>query len=222
MQTEPKLTVKNIELTPNMEKLIKRGISKLEHVCNYIVSTSIILEQVQKRHQTGNVFKMQIDIKIPDRSDIIVERLSKNSKKTYLTTDEEPDLNSIPKPKKREEPLPSLVRRTFDSAQRELQKIVDKQRGEVKSHPQQQAQAMVEKLFPRMDYGFLRTMDGQQIYFHKNSVPHRHWQNLKVGTAVRYTPQIGEKGLQASTVEPVERPGSMEMHNQLHDELIVK
>ena len=117
----------------------------------------------------------------------------------------------------REEPLQALIRRTFDSAQRELEKVVDKQSGEVKVHPQQQMQAMIEKIFREQGYGFLRTVDGQQIYFHKNSVLHKPWGRLTVGTAVRYTPQTGEKGLQASTVEPIDKPGVAETHNQLHD-----
>jgi cold shock CspA family protein len=79
------------------------------------------------------------------------------------------------------------------------------------------AQAMVEKIFREQQYGFLRSLDGQSVYFNRNSVLHNHWQNLKVGTAVRYTQEMGDEGLQASTVEPVEIRGAAEMHDSLHD-----
>jgi cold shock CspA family protein len=98
-----------------------------------------------------------------------------------------------------------------------LERVVDKQRGAVKVHPQQQTQAVVEKIFREQQYGFLRTLDGQQVYFHRNSVLHKHWERLRVGTGVRYIPEVGEKGLQASTVEPIDKPGAIEIHDQLHD-----
>jgi hypothetical protein len=56
--------------------------------------------------------------------------------------------------------------------QRQLKELVERQRGEVKEHPQQQAMALVEKLFPDQEYGFLRTLDGREVYFHSNSVLH--------------------------------------------------
>ncbi len=224
MKIPPEIVVRDVNMTPYIDKLIIRGIARLEKVCNYIISTRIALEQAQGRHQTGNPYRMRVDIRIPDRSDIVVKRSSKASKKS-LTPKDEAELEEtqhngrspLPRRKIPEEPLPALIRRTFDSAQRELKKVVDKQRGAVKTPAQQQMQAVVEKLLPEQQYGFLRTLDGQQVYFHKNSVLHKHWERLTAGTIVRYTPEIGEKGLQASTVEPVDKPGAREIHDQLHD-----
>jgi cold shock CspA family protein len=148
-----------------------------------------------------------------------VERLSNKIKKTV----EDPDkINSRPVRKRngREDALPAFIISTFDSARRELEKIIEKQRGAVKVHPQQRAQAMVEKIFRDQEYGFLRASDGQSVYFNRNSVLHDHWEHLKVGTAVRYTQEIGDKGLQASIVEPVEIRGTAEIHGSLHDSAI--
>ena len=55
------------------------------------------------------------------------------------------------------------------------------------------------------------------MYFHRNSVLHNHWERLSVGTGVRYEPQLGEKGMQASTVELVDKHGAAEAHGRLHD-----
>ncbi len=234
MKVQPEIILKDVEMTPYIDKLITRGIARLEKVCDYIISMRIAVEQAQGRHQTGNPYSIRIDIRIPDRSDIVVKRSSMASKKTpdglaqpetrlALKDEEEPEETQLigrsPVPRRgiREEPLPALIRRSFDSARRELEKVVDRQRGEVKAHPQQQTQAVVEKIFREQKYGFLRTLDGQQVYFHKNSVLHKHWERLTVGTAVRYTPEMGDKGLQASTVEPVDKPGAVEIHGQLHD-----
>jgi cold shock CspA family protein len=165
---------------------------------------------------------MRIDIRIPDRSDIVVRHSSKASKKGLAVEDEaEPEETQgrivLPRRKIAEEALPALIRRTFDSARRELEKVVDKQRDEVKTPAQRQMEAVVERIFREEQYGFLRTLDGQQVYFHRNSVLHKHWERLSAGTLVRYTPEVGEKGLQASTVEAVAKLGAAEIHDRLHN-----
>lgn len=234
MKVPPEVVLKDVEMTPLIDKLITRGIARLEEVCDYIISTRIALEKAQGRRQAGNPYRMRIDIRISNRSHIVVKRSSKATKKslasidhpqTQLGLEEEVEpkgahrIGRVPFPRRKipEEPLAALIRRTFDSARRELEKIVDKQRGKVKTPAQQQAQAVVEKMFWDRQYGFLRTMDGQQVYFHRNSVLHKHWSHLSAGTVVRYTSEVGDKGLQASTVELVDKPGAAEMHDRLHD-----
>lgn len=234
MRVPPEIVLKGVEMTPLIDKLVGRGIASLERVCNYIISTHIALEKAQGRRQTGNPYRMRITIRIPDRSDIVIKRWSKATKKIpnglaqletqfVLQDESEPEetqpVRRTPLPRRgiREEPLQALIRRTFDSARRELEKVVDKQRGEEKTPAQQQMQAIVEKIFREEGYGFLRTIDGEQMYFHQNSVLHNHWGTLTVGTIVRYALEEGEKGPQASTVEPVDKPGVAEVHGQLHD-----
>jgi len=229
MQTPPEIVIKNIDATPSITKSISRGIARLEKSCNYIISTRLALEQEQGRHRNGNPYHMRIDIRIPDRADIVVQRSSKASQKPQegrLLPQSEGETaietNSVAaghtgKRTAREEALPELIRRTFDSARREMEKAVDRQRGDVKTSAQWDNQAVIEKIFREQQYGFLATPDGQQIYFHKNSVLHKHWENISVGTIVRYTSELGEKGVQATTVEPLHKPGAVEMHGQLHD-----
>jgi len=55
--------------------------------------------------------------------------------------------------------------------------------------------------FPLMeDYGFLKTPDGREIYFNKNSVLLPGFDRLEVGTEVLYAEEVGERGPQASRV----------------------
>jgi cold shock CspA family protein len=219
METAPEIMFKGTERTIYIEKLITSGIAKLERVCNYIVSAHITIEQIQTRHKTDNPYRILIEISIRDRPDIVVERLSNKVKKS-LDEPDQIDGRPVRKRSVREEALPALIISTFGSARRELEKVIDKQRGAVKFHPQQRAQAIVEKIFRDEQYGFLRSLDGQSVYFNRNSLLHNHWEQLKVGTAVRYTQKMGDKGLQASIVEPVEILGAAEMHGSLHDLLI--
>jgi len=234
MQVPPEISLKGVSMTPLVDKLITRGIDGLEKIHNGIISARISLEQAQGRHQTGNPLRLRIDIRIPDRADIIVERLSKGARKTpdghgeiesQLEARVEPDIestlpigrNPVIRRKTREEPIEALIRRAFDSAKRELEKTTEKQRGDIKTPAQRENTAIIEKLVRDQQYGFLRTIDGQQVYFHRNSVLHRHWGRLTIGAAVRFTPEMGEKGLQASTVELMAKPGAAESHSELHD-----
>jgi cold shock CspA family protein len=41
------------------------------------------------------------------------------------------------------------------------------------------------------------------VYFHRNSVLHGDFERLSVGTEVRFSPEEGEKGLQASSVQVI-------------------
>ncbi|MFB2918273.1 MULTISPECIES: cold-shock protein [Aerosakkonema] len=66
--------------------------------------------------------------------------------------------------------------------------------------------ALVTKLFPEQDYGFIRSLDGRDIYFHRNSVLHDDYDRLEVGTGVRYVEQSGEMGPQ-ERVQIVDKPG---------------
>jgi cold shock CspA family protein len=98
-----------------------------------------------------------------------------------------------------------------------MEKLVERQRKEIKTHPQNQVNGFIEKIFRDDDYGFIRSIAGQQIYFHKNSSLHNEWDRLQVGTGVRFVEETGDKGLQASSLEIVDKPGVSEMHAEMHE-----
>jgi cold shock CspA family protein len=75
---------------------------------------------------------------------------------------------------------------------------------------------LVVRLFMDQGYGFLRSADEEEIYFHRNSVLHDDFPRLTVGTEVRYEPSVGEMGPQASTVQIVNKPGKRESEETAH------
>jgi cold shock CspA family protein len=62
------------------------------------------------------------------------------------------------------------------------------------------SQDAVVRIDPAEEFGFLESGDGQEIYFHRNSVIDQGFARLHVGSRVTYTEEMGEKGAQASTV----------------------
>ena len=58
----------------------------------------------------------------------------------------------------------------------------------------------VSDLFPNDGYGFIEAEDGQNVYFRKETVAHRQFDKLGVGSRVEAVVIDGDKGPQASTV----------------------
>jgi cold shock CspA family protein/ribosome-associated translation inhibitor RaiA len=189
MQVPLEISFKGIVNTTEIENLIRSKVAKLERVCSYITSCRVAVEKRQEHQRVGNPYRVRIDMTVPPGHELVVRR--------------EPTEGDM------HDPLEVVVRGAFDAAARRLQKLAELQQGEVKTHPEQKAMAIVHRLFPDDGYGFLRTTDTQEeIYFHRNSVLRNHFDRLKVGMGVRYTAEVGEKGLQATTVQVVDTPGT--------------
>ncbi len=186
MQVPPEISFRNIEQTEEAEKLIRDKLDKLERVCDYIISARVAVERRHRGQITGSPYEVRIAVRVPPKHELVVRRTSRVGIKP--------------------EPLPAVIRRAFDAMRVRLEELVERQRGETRGSPPADMRALVEKLFPEEGYGFLRTLDGRQVYFHRNSVLHGHFEDLIVGVEVRFTETMGEKGLQASTVEPVQKP----------------
>jgi cold shock CspA family protein/ribosome-associated translation inhibitor RaiA len=189
------ITYRDVDKSEAIERLIRRQMGKLERVCQHIISGSVAVERPHKHQRAGSNYRVRVNLLVPPRHEIAVEH-----------TSTEGDLH---------EPLPKVVRETFEAARRQLQELRQRQRGEVKTHPKQQTDAIVSRLFPEEGYGFLTTTDERTIYFHRHSVLHGDFDRLQPGTGVRLSEEQGEKGPQASTVEITSKPGPGVAHE--HD-----
>ena len=80
-----------------------------------------------------------------------------------------------------------------------IQLVTQRASGKIKLH-EVKAHGRVSKISAEVDYGFIATPDGREIYFHRNSVIDNAFDRLSVGSEVRFAEELGEKGAQASTV----------------------
>jgi cold shock CspA family protein len=92
------------------------------------------------------------------------------------------------------------VRDAFDAAIRQLEDHMHKLDGRVKHHEPPLLHGRVARFVADREYGFIETSDGQEVYFHRNSVVDGAFDRLRVGDQVRLAVAEGERGLQASTV----------------------
>ncbi len=188
MQVQPEITFRNVAKTVAMEELIRENINKLEKVCDHIMSCRVAVEKPQQFQRSGSPFRVRIDLTVPPGHEIIVTR--------------EPSEGEL------HDGLPFLLRDAFKSARRRLRDLVDKKHGVVKPAEATETMALVARLIRAENYGFLRTVEGaEEIYFHRNAVLNNDYDRLEPGTGVRFVVQMGDDGLQASTVQIIDKPG---------------
>jgi cold shock CspA family protein len=88
------------------------------------------------------------------------------------------------------------------AARRQLQDRQRVNRGDVKPHPAP-PHGVIASLDRERGCGRLRTADGREIYFHRNSLVNADFERLEPNMEVRFSEEAGEKGPQASSVQLV-------------------
>ena len=189
MQVPLEITFRNVRKDTAIEDLIRQQAAKLERICNHISSCRIAVEKPQEHQRIGNPFRVRIDVMVPSEHELVAIRDSS-----------EGDLH---------EQLSTVIRNAFAAMRRQLKKLVERQRGEIKTHPEQEVAGFVVRLFRQQGYGFIKSLEGEEIYFHKNSLAADDFDRLEIGTGVQWVEQQGEEGPQASTVRIVDKPGSI-------------
>ncbi|MFO7445452.1 MAG: HPF/RaiA family ribosome-associated protein [Ignavibacteriaceae bacterium] len=181
MQVPLEIYYKDVNKTDSIEELIRSKVSKLEKMCDYITSCSVAVERPHSTVRRGNPYRIRIDMRLPPGNEVIVTK--------------EPGDND------KDDPLQAVIRDAFEAAEKQIKKIVQIQRNDVKKHPEQEIRAIVDRVYPDEGYGFIKTINGREIYFHRNSVVNEEFEKLAAGTGVRFFEEDGEKGPQASTVQ---------------------
>lgn len=166
-----------------VEEEVRKRAEKLERFFPLIVNCRVVVEKPHKHRRGGNIYTVKIDLTVPEKK-IVVNR-------------EHPM-------RKSHEDIFVAIRDAFEAARRRLEEYAEVERGELKAH-ESVPTGRVTRLYPEGGYGFIEGFGGREIYFHRNSVLDG-FEELTVGTEVRFEEEEGEKGPQASTVKIVQKP----------------
>lgn len=180
-----KITFRNVRKTPDIEARIVRQTAKLKHISNNILSCHMAVTKRQKPQKAANPFRVQIHVTVPPQHELVVIREAS-----------EGDFH---------ERFSAVLDGVFDIMRRQVKKLAEKR---VKTVPEPQVDGFVSLLLRKEAYGFITSLDGREIYFHKNSLPAGEFDRLEIGTGVRWVEQQGEKGPQARSAQIVDRPSS--------------
>jgi cold shock CspA family protein len=187
MKVPLEITYRDIDKSDAIDSLVHEKVAKLEQVCNYISSCHIAIEKIHDRPKSGSPYRVRIDMTVPPSHELVAE--------------------SNPGEGVQYDALDVVIRDAFDAARRQLKELNERQRKRVKTHEAQETTAIVTKLFREDGYGFIKTFDDQEVYFHRNSVLHNDFDRIEIGTGVHFFVTDGENGPQASTVRIVDKPG---------------
>jgi cold shock CspA family protein len=183
MKLEPQITFRNAPHSEEMESRVREKVAKLDEFCDQIMGCRVVLDMPHQHHRKGSLYDVRIDLTVPG------EEIAVNREPAEHTDAKEFDV---------------ALRDAFDSAGCLLEDYVRRRRQQVKRHDGAQ-HARVRTLVPHADHGFLETVDGREVYFHRNSVLNARFDDLVVGTEVTFVEEQGDRGPQASTVKVVGR-----------------
>lgn len=182
------ISYKGMHRSEKLDAYIHERADHLERIARGIVTCRVGIEVAQKNHKIGNPYRMRVEISVPTGHDLVAVK---------ERTDEEL-LHG----------LRTLAREVFDALEQQVRKTAEKRRGDMKTHGNdEQPTALVVRVFRDKGYGFIQTVEGEEYYFHKNSVLHDEFELLEIGTEVRFAEELGREGPQASSVKIVNRRG---------------
>jgi len=168
-----------------IEDYIAERAARLDRFASGITLCRVTLAQEQASHHKGNRYSVLIEVRLPPQHDLAVRK--------------QKDIHDL------QQQLPALINLAFGAVERQLKKTAELRRHEERNHDGE-PHGMVERLYDE-GYGFIRAIDdNRQYYFHRNSVLHGDFERLAVGVEVRFSPEEGEKGPQASSVQLIARP----------------
>jgi cold shock CspA family protein len=184
-------TYRNFTRSRELDALIQEEAAKLELFFDRITSCRVLVEQAEHHHRHGAPFHIRIDLRVPGE-EIVVNR-SPDIRNDAPQSSKSAEVNAANKD------APLAVRTAFREAGRRLQDYVGRKGEFPKSH---QAPTTGEVAKIGEEYGFLRDTDGDEIYFHRNSVLDDGFDKLHVGSTVRFVAEAGDQGPQATRVYP--------------------
>jgi len=173
------VTLHHATLSPELEKQVRAQAARLSRFYDRITACHVTIDVPQHRRRSDAAqFGVRISLTVPG-GEIAITRQPR-------------------------EDLPIALQRAFEAARRRLQDHARRLQGATKVH-EPRITARVVELDPLAGYGFLETHDERRVYFDRNSVGDGGFDRLEVGTTVHYSEEAGEKGPQASLVEPLTR-----------------
>lgn len=66
-------------------------------------------------------------------------------------------------------------------------------------------QGTIKRVIRDRGFGFIRSADGQEIFFHRSSLQQLNFDGLNEGESVEFEVERGEKGMRAVSVRPSQK-----------------
>ena len=114
MQLPLNITYRGLEKSDKIDDLVLNYAARLERFCDHINRCNVAIEQTNHTHQKGNPYRCRIDVTVARGHELVAD-------------EKQMDNGS-------HEPLTKVIHDAFKTMERELRRVVEKQRREVKTH----------------------------------------------------------------------------------------
>ena len=185
MDTPFDIHYRGVAHSESLERLVRRKLDHLEHLFGHIITARVAVERAARRVGHDALFRVRVELHVPNE---VIVAIRDPGQGTHAET------------------LDAAVRDAFQRAKRQLLDYKQRVQRETKV-PVGPAHGRVTQVFPYAGYGFLRTPDGRDLYFHENALIGIALRDLEPGTEVRYAESERESGPHASSVEPIGKGG---------------
>lgn len=182
MQTKAEIQFLGMTATPAIRDAIERHVAELEQRFGRITACRVAVKAPSQHHRNGGLYEVHVRLQLPDGREVNVER--------------------TPPADERHADLTFAIDDAIKHARRQLQDKVRRMEGDVKNDERPPIGTVV-RLDPSGEFGFIQAADGEEVYFHRDSVLDDGFAHLQVGSRVTYAEEAGDKGTQASTVKLV-------------------
>jgi len=182
MQIPPKISFLNLDPSEALRTRINEKIAKLNSRFPDILSCQVMVEAAHHHQRKGRLYSVRIDVTLPGSQSIVSHHPGKNPRK--------------------HDKVFAAMNNAFAAINRQLGRSNDIRRQIIKAHQDHLQDGVVSNFFPKEGYGFISTIQGKEIYFHKNSVENERFLDLDIGSRVRFIEASDEgiKGPQASLI----------------------
>jgi ribosomal subunit interface protein len=179
-----RLTFHGMDPSDAVEQRVREKLDQLERFSDKLMGCRVVVDRPHQHHHQGSLYSVKVELELAGADPILAGR-DKHDDHAH-------------------EDVYVALRDAFEAAKRQLEKWVDRSRKRTKSH-EVAPHGEVIRLSIDQEYGFLRASDGLEIYFHRNSIVDGEFEQLEVGTPVRFVVAEGEgeMGPQASSVTPI-------------------
>lgn len=179
MQIPPEISFRNVEPSDRHEEKIRQEIDKLERYFDRITRCRVVVDMPHRHSEQGNLYHVGIRLTVPT-TELVVSR--------------------DPGPDEGHQDLEVAVTDAFQAMRRQLEEYAGRlRRNQRKTEPGLRSGRVV-RLMTEDRYGFIRTPDERDVYFHEDSLVGADFDDLAPQTPVRFVEEQGDKGPQAREV----------------------
>lgn len=174
---ELQIESRNVVMTPRWKSEIERRMAELQTGHDDLIHGRVTLTKNRHHRKAVKVAEALVVVTLPGRHMI-------TSRKEDKTFEE-------------------AIRAAFFAVETELRRYREKRASHEVRVPPVPLRGVICQLFPKQGYGFILQEGGGKVYFHRNALHGLRFEELEDGTEVAFNAEPGDKGPQATTVNPL-------------------